>query len=256
MCGNLNELALTFNDVEVDAYKVGGYIPVCNAVIEDTDVDLVGLVLDALAKGMGLAIDKAIVYGSGTKMPLGIVTRLAQTSEPAGYPSTARTWVDLHTSNVKTGSGTTGLNLIKEIINNSACADDKGYTNNGFMWLMNHKTKVKIMAEALEVNSAGAIVAGLDSQMPVIGGEIIELSFIPDNNVVFGYGELYVLAERAGFSLDNSEHAMFVNDKTVFRGKARYDGQPSIAEAFGVLTIVNSAPTTSGISFASDTANP
>ena len=256
MCGNLNELALTFNDVEVDAYKVGGYIPVCNAVIEDTDVDLVGIVLEALAKGMGLALDKAIVYGSGTKMPLGIVTRLAQTSEPASYPSTARTWVDLHTSNVKTGSGATGTNLFKEIINNSACADDKGYANDGIMWLMNHKTKVKLMAEAIEVNAAGALVAGMDAQMPVIGGEIIELSFIPDNNVVFGYGQLYVLAERAGFRLDNSEHAMFVNDKTVFRGKARYDGQPSIAEAFGVLTIVNSAPTTSGISFASDTANP
>ena len=256
MCGNLNELALTFNDVEVDAYKVGGYIPVCNAVLEDTDIDLVGVVLDAIAKGMGLALDKAIVYGSGTKMPLGIVTRLAQTSQPAGYPSTARTWVDLHTSNVKTGTGATGLNLIKEIITNSGCADDKGYENRGMFWLMNHKTKVTLLANALEVNSAGAIVAGMEAQMPVIGGEIVELSFIPDNNIVFGYGDLYVLAERAGFRLDNSEHAMFVNDKTVFRGTARYDGQPSIAEAFGVLTIVNSAPTTSGITFASDTANP
>ena len=121
---------------------------------------------------------------------------------------------------------------------------------------MNHKTKVALLANALEVNSAGAIVAGMEAQMPVIGGEIVELSFIPDNNIVFGYGDLYVLAERAGFRLDNSEHAMFVNDKTVFRGTARYDGQPSIAEAFGVLTIVNSAPTTSGITFASDTANP
>ena len=256
MCGNLNELALTFNDVEVDGYKVGGYIPVCNAVIEDSDIDLVGVVLEAIAKGMGLALDKAIVYGSGTKMPLGIVTRLAQTSEPASYPATARTWVDLHTSNVKTGTGATGLNLIKEIITNSACADDKGYENRGFMWLMNHKTKVTLLANALEVDSAGAIVAGVRDEMPVIGGEIVELSFIPDNNIVFGYGDLYVLAERAGFRLDNSEHAMFVNDKTVFRGTARYDGQPSIAEAFGVLTIVNSAPTTSGISFASDTANP
>lgn len=256
MCGNLNEMALTFNDVEVDAYKVGGYIPVCNAVIEDNDIDLVGLVLEALAKGMGFALDKAIVYGTGTKMPLGIVTRLAQTSEPATYPATARTWVDLHTSNVKTGTGATGLNLIKEIIKNSAVADDKGYANNGMMWLMNHKTKTALLAEAVEVNAAGAIVAGLDAQMPIIGGEIIELSFIPDNNIVFGYGDLYVLAERAGFRLDNSEHAMFVNDKTVFRGKARYDGEPSIAEAFGVLTIVNSAPTTSGITFASDSANP
>ena len=256
MCGNLNELALTFNDVELDGYKVGGYVPVCNAVVEDTDIDLIGYVLDALGKGMGKALDKAMVYGSGTKMPLGIVTRLAQTSQPASYPATARTWVDLHTSNVKTGTGATGTNLFKEIIKNSAVANAGDYATNGMIWLMNHKTHVALLAESLGVNASAAIVAGMDNQMPVIGGEIIELGFIPDNNIVFGYGDLYVLAERAGFRLESSEHAMFIQDKTVFKGTARYDGEPSIAEAFGVLTIVNSAPTTSGITFASDTANP
>lgn len=256
MCGNLNELAIAFNDVELDGYKVGGYIPVCNAVLEDTDIDLVGFVLDALGKAMGKALDKAIVYGTGTKMPLGIITRIAQTSQPAGYPSTARTWVDLHTSNVKTGTGATGKALFTEIIKNSACADDKDYATRPMFWLMNKKTKNALLAEAVEVNAAGALVAGLDAQMPVVGGEIVELSFIPDNNIVFGYGDCYVLAERAGFRLENSEHAMFINDKTVFKGTARYDGAPSIAEAFGVLTIVNTAPTTSGITFASDTANP
>ena len=256
MCGNLNELDLAFNDVELDGYKVGGYVPVCNAAIEDSDVDLVGIVLDAIAKGMGLALDKAIVYGTGTKMPLGIVTRLAQTSEPADYPATARTWVDLHSDNVITGTGATGLNLFKEIIGASGVADDAGYANDGFMWLMNRKTKTELLAEALEVNAAGALVAGVNDQMPVVGGEIIELSFIPDGDIVFGYGQLYVLAERAGFRLENSEHAMFIQDKTVFKGTARYDGEPSIAEGFGVYNKDGDAPTTSGISFAPDSANP
>ena len=217
---------------------------------------MLGRVVDALGKAMGKALDKAIVYGTGTKMPLGIITRIAQTSQPAGYPSTARTWIDLHTSNVKTGTGATGTNLFKEIITNSACADDKDYATQPMFWLMNKKTKNALLANAVEVNAAGALVAGLENQMPVVGGEIVELSFIPDNNIVFGYGDCYVLAERAGFRLENSEHAMFVNDKTVFKGTARYDGAPSIAEAFGVLTITNTAPTTSGITFASDTANP
>ena len=31
MCGKLNELAVSFTGVEVDGYKVGGYVPVCNA---------------------------------------------------------------------------------------------------------------------------------------------------------------------------------------------------------------------------------
>jgi len=39
-CAVLNELDLTFNDVEIDCYKVAGYYKVCNAVLEDNDVQL------------------------------------------------------------------------------------------------------------------------------------------------------------------------------------------------------------------------
>lgn len=83
-CANLNEMALGFNDVEVDCYKVGGYFKICNATLEDSDIDLAGDVLTAIGQGIGLALDKAILYGKNTaghsKMPLGIVSRLAQTS--------------------------------------------------------------------------------------------------------------------------------------------------------------------------------
>ena len=46
-------------------------------------------------------MDKAILYGKGTGMPLGIVPRLAQQSAPANYPANAPAWVDLHTTNIK-----------------------------------------------------------------------------------------------------------------------------------------------------------
>ena len=186
-------------------------------------------------------------------MPLGVVTRLAQTSQPAGYPATARTWADLHTTNILTGTGATGLNLIKEIVTRSGVADGK-YGEN-LIWLMNHKTHVAIMAETVAANNAGLLVPGLRNEMPVVGGEIIELDFIPNNNVVFGYFDTYVLQERRGVRLEQSEHVLFTADRTVFRGTGRYDGQPAIAENFGLLTIVNTSPTTS-VSFPEDSANP
>ena len=80
-CAVLNELNLGFNDVEIDCFKVAGYYKVCNAVLEDNDVDLASNLLDALSQAIGLAVDKAILYGRNTvaaqKMPLGIVSRLA-----------------------------------------------------------------------------------------------------------------------------------------------------------------------------------
>lgn len=256
MCANLNELALVFTDAEVDGYKVGGFIPVCNALLEDNDVNLVSQVLWALACAIATALDKAILYGTGTKMPLGIVTRLAQTSAPSDYPATARTWADLHTSNVKaiSAANSTGIKLFQLLIEAFGAAKKK-YGANGKFWAMNEATHMKLVQEALNFNANGAIVTGLNGTMPVIGGDIVELDFIPNNVIIAGYGELYLLAERAGMELANSEHFLFTSDKTVFKATARYDGLPVIAEGFVAIGIGGATVAANAVTFASDTAN-
>ena len=256
MCGVLNELTLGFNDAEVDGYKVGGYVAVCNALLEDNDVELVSQIVFALGRAIGLALDKAILYGTGTKMPMGIVTRLAQTAAPADYPATARTWVDLHTTNVSsiTAANSTGIKLFQGLINAFGAAKKK-YGAGGKFWAMNEATHMKLVAEALNFNANGAIVAGVDNTMPVIGGDIVELDFIPDNVIIAGYGELYLLAERAGTAISSSEHAMFVEDKTVYKGTARYDGMPVIAEGFIAVAIAGGSVAANAVSFTADTAN-
>ena len=254
MCGKLNELDLGFNDVEVDGYKVGGFFAVCNAVLEDSDLDLANELLTSIGVAIAKALDKAIVYGTGTKMPLGIVTRLAQTAEPDDYPATARTWADLHESNVITGTGASGLNLFKEIAaHKKAIKND--YYSDGLIWIMSENTHLDLLIASMDKNLNAAVVAGVADTMPVVGGEIVELNCVPDGNVVVGYGKAYLLAERAGVKLGQSEHVRFIDDQTVFKGTARYDGTPAIAEAFAVFTIDNKAPVTSGITFAADTAN-
>ena len=102
MCGAINELTFVFNQVTLDGYKVAGFVPVCNSVLDDSDIDLSGYIVEMLSESIGLAMDKAILYGKGaaSKMPMGIVTRLAQTAQPDNYPADAPAWVDLHTSNI------------------------------------------------------------------------------------------------------------------------------------------------------------
>lgn len=256
MCANLNELALSFADVEVDGYKVGGYIPVCNALLEDNDVNLVSQIIFALARAIAIALDKAILYGTGTKMPMGIVTRLAQTAKPAGYPTTARAWEDLHSSNIKsiTAANSTGIKLFQGLMDLFGGAKKK-YSAGGKFWAMNEKTHAKLMAEALSFNAAGAIVTGIGDTMPVIGGDIVELDFIPDNVIIAGYGELYLLAERSGVQLASSEHFLFTADKTVYKGTARYDGTPVIPEGFVAIGIAGATVKANEVTFTADTAN-
>ena len=55
-------------------------------------------------------------------------------------------------------------------------------------------------------------------------------------------------------SFAQSEHVKFLEDATVFKGTARYDGQPTIAEAFVAIGLENTTPGTT-MAFAPDTAN-
>ena len=258
-CANLNELALAFNDAEVDCFKVAGYFAVCNAALEDSDIDLASSLLDALSQAIGKAVDKAILYGrnsaSTQKMPLGIVSRLAQTSEPANYPATARPWVDLHTTNIVTlSAGLTGAALFKQIVLASGKAKSN-YSRGEKVWVMNENTYTKLMAETVSVDANGRIVTGVAGVMPVVGGIIEVLNFIPDNTIIGGYFDLYLLAERAGNQFAQSEHVFFLQDKTVFKGTARYDGLPVIAEGFVVIGLENTTPAANSVAFAPDEAN-
>ena len=178
MCANLNELDLAFNSVEVDGYKVGGYMAICNATIEDSEIDLAAEIMVALAQSIGIALDKAILYGTGSRMPLGVMARLAQTAQPADYPANARPWVDLHTSNIRTvAAGVTGTALISEITLDSGYAKGK-YSRGAKLWCMNETTYTMLKANAINVTAAGAIVSGVDGTMPVTGGDVIVLDFI------------------------------------------------------------------------------
>ena len=119
---------------------------------------------------------------------------------------------------------------------------------------MNEKTYTSIVAACVSVNAAGAIVAGVNAQMPVIGGNIEVLDFIPDNVVIAGYFDLYKLGERRGIELAQSEHVRFIQDQVVFKGTGRWDGTPVIAEGFVAIGLNGVTPDAT-MTFASDTAN-
>lgn len=259
-CANLNELTLGFNDLEMDCFKVGGFFAVCNANLEDSDIDLASELLTAIGQAIGIALDKAILFGRNSqttqKMPLGIVSRLAQTEAPTGYPATARPWADLHTSNIKTHAASVkGADLIAAIVEDFGAAKGK-YSRGEKVWGMNETTYTALMASTVSVTADGRIVSGVSDQMPVVGGIIEVLNFIPDNVIIAGYFDLYILAERAGQKFASSEHVRFLQDQTVFKGTARYDGAPAIAEAFVVIAIKGATVNAAAVTFPTDTANP
>ena len=256
MCANINELTLAFNQLEMDGYKVAGYIAICNAVLEDSDYELAAEIISAIGGAMAKALDKVFLFGTGVKMPVGIATRLAQTSQPANWGTYAPAWTDLHTANIKKlniGSET-GVAFFSTLVENLGIAKDK-YHMGGLFWAMNRKTHIKIMTKALAFNSAAALVANTEF-MPVLGGNVVEFddNEMADNEIIGGFGGNYILAERAGVKFASSDIPLFLQDQTVFKGTARYDGMPAAGEAFVIVNFANTDPTTS-VDFAPDEAN-
>lgn len=256
MCGAINELTFVFNQVTLDGFKVSGYVPVCNSILEDNDINLASWIVEMLSESIGLALDKAILYGKGaaSKMPLGIVTRLAQTSKPSDYPANAPEWVDLHTSNILKVDSTAEPITFWSALAVAAGNTFTRYSRGRQFWAMNSKTYAKLRAKLIAFNYEGGLVAQFPGTMPVVDGDIDVLEFIPDGDIIGGYGDLYLLALRAGMTIESSREVQFIQDNTVFKGKERADGMPVIPGAFVAININNAAVTTV-MDFAADTAN-
>ena len=256
MCGAINELTFVFNQVTLDGYKVAGFVPVCNSLLEDNDINLASWIVEMLSESIGLAMDKAILYGKGSAyhQPLGIVTRLAQQSKPEGYPDAAPDWVDLHSTNILSiASNKTGAEFWAALTVAAGNTFTR-YARGTQFWAMNSKTYALLKSKAITFTASGDVVANVYGLLPIVTGDIDILEFMPDNDIVGGYGDLYLLAERAGMTIEASREVQFIQDNTVFKGKMRADGMPVIAGAFVAININGSTPTTSML-FAGDDAN-
>ncbi|MBR0576756.1 phage major capsid protein [Proteiniclasticum sp. BAD-10] len=246
MIGKLNELANTITDIEVDGYKLGGYIPLDNSLIEDSMLNLSAYVEDLLTESIAIALDKAILFGTGTKMPKGVI--------PAIYADyVADPLSGLRTTNIiKLSVADTTFAKIIETFKHIK----RGKRGRGpITVLMNESTWLgTIVPKSLANNAAGAFVSVANQVFPGVGYKVEFSEEIPDNMLVAGDFTKYILAERAGVKGASSTEFLFTSDKTVFKASARYDGKPVKESAFVVVGL-NNVDAAVSATFATDSAN-
>jgi HK97 family phage major capsid protein len=256
MLANINEISLDFTQLEMDGYMLAGYMAISNAAIQDdADLQLLTSILNAMGEANARALDKAIVYGTGKKMPVGFVTRLAAATTPTWWGNDQGDFTDLHTSHILKLDidATSGAAFFSTLIEALGIADPK-YSDGRVFWVMNRKTHIRLMSKALAFNAAAAITAGISNTFPIVGGDIVELEFMADNDIAGGFGSLMRMVEREGLAIASSDIPFFLRNMTVYRSIGRYDGKPARGEAFVMVNFHNTAPRTS-ISFAPDYAN-
>ena len=175
MCGAINELNFVFNQVTLDGYKVAGYVPVCNSLLDDNDINLSGWIVEMLSESIGYAMDKAILYGKGSaaRMPLGIVTRLAQKTQPSDYPANAPAWVNLSTSNILQigGADVTGAEFWSALMTATGATYTR-YSRGELFWSMNSKTYATLRSKVITFTATGDIAANVFGVLPIITGDV------------------------------------------------------------------------------------
>ncbi|GKV69849.1 hypothetical protein NCCP2716_23470 [Sporosarcina sp. NCCP-2716] len=223
MCDPVEELATSFSQTELDGFKVGGFIPVCNAVLEDSMINLANFIEERLAMAIAKSLDKAILIGEGAtqKQPTGIVTALAAVGQEA--------------RNTKSDG------QLGDIVGNMALLDtgNDGAAIGEVIAVMKRSTYYAKLAPQTFLPTADGRLVVQTAQAPRLpdGTRIVFSQYAPEDKIVMGDFKKYLLGERAGVKLAVSTDVRFIQDQTVFKGTARYDGKPIYTDAFVVISI-------------------
>lgn len=203
-CASLQEVTLpTLNAVELDNYKLGGYIFLCNATIEDSSIDLAAWIEEEFAKAIANALDVAILSGEGAeqKQPEGITTKVTEVTDVT--------------------------DLSGALLAGAIEADGE------ITYVMNQATYTKhIGTKFLNPDANGKFVLAIDKVMPNGAKIVINKNVPADEFIVGDFYNGYVLGVRKEVRFDTNDRLKWVEEQTGFKVSGRYDGKVADATLF------------------------
>lgn len=201
-CGALSEVDLDFRRLEIDCYKVGAVITVCNSILEDSFVDIADYIQQQFVKSILKALDKVILTGDPlAKQPTGIILSLPTENK---ITSSAK-FAELYTHFGELPDDTGDLSAV-----------------------MTRNTYYNMFAgQMIQPTADGRIVMPQFTSLPDVKSvNFVPKGLIPDNQMLVGDFSKYILVERSDMVIARSKEVKFIEDETVFKVTGRYDGKP------------------------------
>ena len=218
-CEPVSSLTLAISKIDLDCYKAGGYVEVCNAIIHDSLINMANYVEDKIAQAIAKAVDKAILVGAGSasKQPEGIIPALELV---AGQQFTAADLEGIMAAIAVIDTGEEDVGALTAVMRRSTY-----YTY--------------IQPDMLLATAAGtlAMQSANEAVLPD-GTKVVFSQYVPAGQIVIGdFRAGYILAERQELTLSISRDVKFIEDNTVFKGIARYDGKPTNTKYFVLISL-------------------
>lgn len=215
-CDPLEELDFALKMIELDCYMVGGYAILCNALIDDSAIDLINYIDERIAMSISLGILDGIVIGDGDKKPLGLMNAgIQKISVEPDFKSIVKAFGEIGEEGVQLGR---------------------------YLAIMNRKTYYSyVISNMMRVGDNGQWVTTDEADAAFPDGTRIKIiDNVPENTIIVGDFKRYILGERKAMTVTDSEHAQFIQNNTIIKGLARYDGKPAEASSFAILELEGS----------------
>lgn len=200
----------------VNLYKVSAYMPICKAMLDLGPVWLDRFVRESLGESIAMALEEAILVGTGENMPIGVTRKLDDVSGGQHVEKTPVALTDLAPATIGTQIMTpltkgriTTLGKILLIVN------PNDYWSKLFPVTTYQTDEGQYKTQNLPFNA-----------------EIIQSVHVPAKRMIVGQGKDYFMGVGSAKKIEYSDEFRFLDDQRVYIAKQYANGRPVSDDAF------------------------
>lgn len=221
LCAEVKELAdKGFRKMSIGQLKLSAYIPVCKAFIDlNTPEWLINYVVTVLTEAIAIALEEAIVDGTGKEMPIGMRRSLVNASAGEQQEIELTEIADLSPKSL----GELMAKLAKVTVDtaNSIVVERK-INPTEIMILMNPTTYWKEFYPATTVQTAtGQFISTL-----ALPFQVKQSTSVPEGEYIIGRPKDYLFVLGKGATLGFSDEHRYIQDERVYLSKMYGNGAP------------------------------
>ena len=224
-----------FDVINMHQFKLSGYIPVCKAMLDLGPTWLDKYVRTVLVESLKIALEQAIVDGTGQDQPIGMMRSIKNVENGVHTPKVA---VDLADFSPKTLGGLMGQFSELHIEG----VDTPYYRNikpEDILMVVNPTDYWTTIYPAITTQIMdGSYRTGLPLPFSIITSVAVPLG-----KSVVGVGRDYFMGIGSTLKMETSDEYKFIEDQRIYLAKQYANGQPKADDSFVVFNLPKDAVT-------------
>lgn len=223
-----------FEVINMKQFKLSGYIPICKAMLDLGPVWIDRYVRTVLIESLRIALEQAIVDGTGKDQPIGMMRDMSSQTDGEYAEKTAEAITSLDALTLgglmARLSKFTLDGVTDSIYRTVDPADVVLIANPTDYWSKIFPAKSVLTANGQYIQALPVPVSDMQSIA------------VPEGKAVFGVADDYFMGIGSTLKIEASDEYHFVEDERVYLAKQYANGQPKRNESFIVLDISGLVP--------------